>query len=63
MSDFALAGAGVALFTLIWSDFPFVQLVYFLAVINVVDWSQFGIVTGFMLISSIGANIAKRINK
>lgn len=63
MSDYAIAGVGLALLSLIWSDLPFIQLVYMLSVINVVDWNQWGVVTGFYLIASIGANIAKRIGK
>ncbi len=60
MSDFVLAGAGVALLTLIFSDYPFIQLVYFLAIQPVVDWEQWGVVTGFMLLAMLGANIFKR---
>jgi len=63
MSDFVLAGAGVALISLIWSGYPFIQLVYFLAIQSVIDWTQFGLVTGLMLISTIGANMAKRLSK
>lgn len=63
MSDFVLAGVGVALLTLIFSSFPFIQLVYVIAIQTVVDWTQWGIVTGLMLISLLGANIFKRTSK
>ena len=59
MSDYAIAGAGVALFSLIWSDFPFVQLVYVLVIINTVDWTQWGAITGMLIIATMGANISR----
>ena len=61
MSDYALAGSGVALLSLIWSEFPFIQLVYVLAVINTVDWTQWGVISGMMLFATLGANISKRL--
>lgn len=61
MSDFVMAGAGVALLSLIFSDYPFVQLVYFLAITNVVDWDQWGIVTGIMVLAMLGINMYKRL--
>lgn len=63
MSDFVLAGVGVALLTLIFSSYPFIQLIYILAIQSVVDWTQWGLVTGLMLISMLGANIFKRTTK
>lgn len=63
MSDLVLAGVGVALMSLIWSDYPFIQLVYFLGIQSVIDWTQWGLVTGLMLIATLGANMAKRFAK
>ncbi len=63
MTDYVLAGVGVALLTLIFSSFPFVQLVYVIAIQSVLDWTQWGVVTGMMLIASLGANIYKRLSK
>lgn len=61
MSEFALSGIAVALLSLVFSDFPFIQLVYFLGIQSVVDWTTFGVVTGFMILATYGANIYKRL--
>lgn len=57
MSEYVMAGAGVALFTLIFSSTPFVQLIYFLAIQNVADWTAWSVVTGFHIIVQLGANL------
>lgn len=60
MSQYVLAGAGVALLSLIFSDLPFVQLVYFLAITQVMDWQTFATVTGIMMIASVGGTIYRK---
>ena len=63
MTDQVLAGIAVALFTLIWSDTPFIQLIYVIAIAGVIDWSQWEVLTGMMIIAQIGATIWKRTSR
>jgi len=59
ISDFTLAGIFVALLSLIFSKYPFIQLVYMLGVIYATDWDEWGMITVTMLIATVGANVYK----
>ena len=63
MTDYFLAGVAVALLSLIFSKFPFIQLVYFLAVQGVTSWDGFGMITGIMLIATFGATVYHNTSK
>lgn len=63
MSDYAVMAAGVALLGLVFTESPFLMLVYFLAASRSIDISQFTTITGFMVISSIGAALYKRLKQ
>lgn len=57
MSEFTLAGVFVALLSLIWSKFPFIQLIYILSIIYSTNWDEWGMITVTMLIATVGANV------
>lgn len=59
MSEFTLAGVFVALLSLIWSKFPFIQLIYILSIIYSTNWDEWGMITVTMLIATVGANVYK----
>lgn len=63
LSEFTLAGILIALLSLIWSKFPFIQLVYLLSVLNATNWDEMGIMTVTMLIATVGANVYKNFEK
>lgn len=61
MSEFTLAGIFIALFSLIFSKFPFIQLVYVLSIFYATSWDELGMITVAMLIATIGANVTKSL--
>lgn len=63
MSDFVIAGSGIALFALMFTETPFMCLVYFLAVQLCIDWSQWSVVTGLFFLSLLGGALVKGLRK
>jgi len=63
LSDFTLAGIFIALFSLIFSKYPFIQLVYVLSVFYATNWDEMLMITVAMLISTVGANVTKSFDK
>ena len=59
MSDFILAGIFIALLSLIFSKFPFIQLIYVISLTHATNWDEMGMITVVMLISTMGANVYK----
>ena len=59
MNDVTLAGIFMGLFSLVFSKFPFIQLVYVLSMFYATNWTEMGMITVAMLIATIGANLAK----
>lgn len=57
MTDIAVASGLLALLSMIFSDLPFLGLVYFLFARSAIDWEQWGVATGAYLIASIGGAI------
>lgn len=61
MGDIFLASAGVALFSLIFSKVPFVQLIYVLLVINITNWESWVLLTFFQLVATYGATVWREL--
>lgn len=61
MSELVLAGAAVALLGLIFSDLPFISLVYMIAIGTVVDWDQWAVITGIAVIAHIGGTVWRKL--
>jgi len=58
-----MAGILIGIFSLIFSKFPFIQLVYVLSIFYATSWEELGMITFAMLIATIGANVTKTINE
>lgn len=63
MSDYQIAGLVLALLSLIFSGVPMVSLVYAFAVVNVIDGSQFSLLTGVFVIATLGATLVRKVSK
>jgi len=61
MTEIMLATVAVALGMLMFSDAPFIQLVYFFGASYALDWETWGVVTGMNIIFTYGATAWRKI--
>jgi hypothetical protein len=61
MGDLFLASAAVALFSLIFSSVPFVQLIYILVVVNVTTWDSWILLTFLQIMATYGATVWRKL--
>lgn len=61
MDSYHVAGILLSMFTLPWSKYPFINLIYAMVVIRTVGVDQFNVVTGSFLCSMVVAHLAKSL--
>lgn len=63
MPAISLSVVLIGLLTLIFSEVPFLNLIYVMVGQSLTSWDDFGVVTGAFFIAYLGATIYRRINK